>query len=86
MPDSSHIRGTIDTSISACVASADAVTQHCQYRTPLVAYARADDPRFEKLASLVPGHLYPRDLLPAAKSVCVFFLPFAETIVEAKMA
>ena len=80
MPDSLHIRNTIDTTVAACVASADTVTP---YRTPLLAYARADDPRFDELASLVPGHLHPRDLLPTARSVCVFFLPFAKSVVEA---
>ena len=70
-------------SISVCVSHADTQTQ---YRTPLVAYARADDARFDELASLVPGHMYPRDLLPTARSVCVFFLPFAKTVVEANRA
>jgi epoxyqueuosine reductase QueG len=57
-----------------------------QYRTPLVAYARADDARFDELASIVPRHLHPRDLLPTAKSACVFFLPFDKTVVEANRA
>ena len=71
---------TIPHLISAWTANADTVTR---YRPPLVGYARADDPRFDELAGLVPGHLYPRDLLPEAQGVCVFFLPFAETVVKA---
>jgi epoxyqueuosine reductase QueG len=66
--------------VSTCVANADVATR---YRAPLVAFARASDPRFADLASHVPGHLLPDDLLPGAQSVCAFFLPFDEAIVEA---
>ena len=52
-----------------------------KYREPLVGFARADDPRFNELLSLVPGHLRPSDVLPQAKSVCVFFLPFHKSVV-----
>ena len=65
--------------ISDCVATAPTITQ---YRAPLVAFARADDPRFDELPRLIPGHLHPRDLLPSARSVCAFFLPFAPQIVR----
>jgi epoxyqueuosine reductase len=54
-----------------------------KYRAPLVAFAHASDPRFADLASHVPGHLSPDDLLPGAQSVCAFYLPFDESIVEA---
>ena len=47
------------------------------WREPLVAVASADDPLFEKLKEVVdPEHAVPRDLLPEARSVIVFFLPF----------
>ncbi len=68
--------------VSAWTASAGTVTR---YRAPLVAFARADDPRFDELLSLVPGHLHPRDLLPDARSVCVFFLPFSRSVVAANI-
>jgi epoxyqueuosine reductase QueG len=61
------------------VACAGTVTP---YRAPLVAFARADDPRFDELPRLIPGHLHPRDLLPAARSVCAFFLPFDPAVVR----
>jgi epoxyqueuosine reductase QueG len=61
------------------VACAGTVTH---YRAPLVAYARADDPRFDDLPRLIPGHLHPRDLLPSARSVCAFFLPFDPAVVR----
>ena len=56
------------------------------YRDPLVGFARADDPRFEALRRRVPGHLYPRDLLPQAQTVCAFFLPFAPPVVRSNAA
>jgi len=68
--------------ISAWTASAGTVTR---YRAPLVAFARADDPRFDELPSVIPGHLHPRDLLPDARSVCVFFLPFSRSVVAANI-
>jgi len=69
--------------ISDRVATASTVTS---YRTPLVAFARADDPGFDELPRRIPGHLHPRDLLPGARSgaqsVCAFFLPFTPQIVR----
>lgn len=47
------------------------------WREPLVACASADDPAFEDLKRVVGSdHATPRDLLPDARSVVVFFLPF----------
>ena len=44
----------------------------------------ADDPRFDALAeAIVPGHRRPIDLLPGARSVASFFVPFAEGVVRA---
>jgi len=58
-----------------------------RYRTPLVGFAVADDPRFLRLREIAePTHLVPGDLLPAARSVVSFFLPFAEAVVEANRA
>lgn len=52
-----------------------------RWRTPLVAFAKADDPLFFKLKEIVsPTHLMPQDLLAAARSVIVYFIPFAEDI------
>jgi epoxyqueuosine reductase len=53
------------------------------YRTPLVGFAPADDPRFATLKEAVgPGHLMPQDLLPAARSVVAFFIPFTGELVR----
>jgi len=66
------------------VATADTVTR---YRQPLVGFADAADPRFPQLREIAePTHLLPRDLLPTARSVIAFFLPFTAEIVEANRA
>lgn len=53
------------------------------YRTPLLGYASAGNPLFQKLKTAVgPGHLMPADLLPEAATVLAFFLPFTKQLVE----
>lgn len=55
-----------------------------QYRRPLVAFAAADNPLFEQLKELVEiSHMLPGDLLPGARSVVAYFLPFVKLTVEA---
>jgi len=55
-----------------------------RYRPPLVGFAAVADPRFRQLRQLAePQHLLPTDLLPGARSVVAFFLPFAPEVVEA---
>ncbi len=54
------------------------------YRTPLVGFVAANDPRFSELRQVAePTHMLPQDLLPGASSVISFFLPFAHWVVEA---
>ena len=63
------------------VGQADGVTA---YRTPLVGFASAADPRFRDLQRIVePTHFLPEDMLPGARTVVSFFLPFAAWVVEA---
>jgi len=51
------------------------------WKQPLVAVASAHDPLFVRLKELVGcGHLLPEDVLPGAKSVICFFLPFDREI------
>ena len=58
-----------------------------RYRQPLVRFASAADPRFPQLRELAePTHLLPTDLLPTARSVVAFFLPFAKEVVNANRA
>lgn len=48
---------------------------------PLIAYADASNPEFSDLKKAVsPSHAMPSDILPGAKSVVVYFLPFQESI------
>jgi len=66
------------------VIEAAIMTRH---RSPLVGFAAASDPRFADLQRLVePTHLLPADLLPGARSVVSFFLPFECGVVIANMA
>lgn len=54
------------------------------YRDPLTGFAGADDPLFGELKQVVgPGHLLPADILPGAKSVAAFFIPFSKELVDA---
>ncbi len=49
------------------------------WRDPLVAVAAANDPQFGELRRVVdPDHAMPGDILPGARSVIVFFLPFQQ--------
>lgn len=63
------------------VARSEGVTA---YRTPLVGFASAADPRFGELQrSVEPTHFLPEEMLPGARTVVSFFLPFAAWVVEA---
>lgn len=54
------------------------------YRTPIVGFARADNPVFENLRKgISPIHYLPEDLLPGAKSVVSFFVPVSVETVKA---
>jgi epoxyqueuosine reductase QueG len=54
------------------------------YRTPVIGFLCADDPEFANLEELTGGsHLMPEDLLPGARSVVSYFLPFEPQIVYA---
>ncbi|HHX95566.1 MAG TPA: epoxyqueuosine reductase [Clostridia bacterium] len=53
------------------------------YRTPLLGYAEAEDSLFHQLTTAgVPNHLLPTDLLPGARTVAAFFLPFTGELVK----
>jgi epoxyqueuosine reductase QueG len=57
------------------------------YGVPLVGFVAAGDPGFRHLQEAVtPGHYLPTDLLPGARTVVAFFLPFAPDVVEANRA
>ncbi len=55
-----------------------------RFRKPVVGFASATDPLFDKIKELIgPHHLHPTEVLPEAKTVIAYFLPFAEDIVNA---
>jgi len=55
-----------------------------QYRKPLVVFASAHDPLSAKMKELIGPHiLHPTELLPQAKTVVAFFLPYSKYIVQA---
>jgi epoxyqueuosine reductase len=52
-------------------------------RTPLVGAAAADDSRWARLKTVAHAqHVLPEDLLPGARSVLAWFLPFQEGLVR----
>lgn len=54
-----------------------------QFREPLTGCAPAEDPLFYRLREVAhPGHLLPGEMLPGARTVVSFFLPFNTKLVE----
>jgi epoxyqueuosine reductase QueG len=52
------------------------------WRRPLLATAAVDE-RFDRLQDIAaPDHLHPHDLLPGARTVIVFFIPFVKRMVQ----
>lgn len=64
--------------------AARAGADHALYRPPLVGISAADDPRYQALGQIIgPHHCLPEEILPGARSVISFFLPFSGMVVEA---
>lgn len=79
--DPRRLADQIKTTIQQRVSEAEGITR---YREPLVGFVASDDPRFAQLQREVHmTHMLPQDLLPGARSVVSFFLPFAPEVVEA---
>lgn len=77
------LEGKIRTHIGSAAATSDTATR---YRRPLVAIVKADHPEFANLQHYVDSsHLLPQDILPGAKSVISFFLPFDKSVVIANV-
>ncbi len=56
------------------------------WREPIVGYADASDSLFKRLREVTyPGHFLPEELLPEAKTVVVFFIPFDKRVVESNL-
>ncbi|MFH1864602.1 MAG: ClbS/DfsB family four-helix bundle protein [Candidatus Eisenbacteria bacterium] len=75
------LRELVTRTVRSVVTDAHTATA---YRPPLVGFADAADPRFADLSERVGSCLMlPEDLLPGARTVVSFFLPFGEEVVEA---
>ena len=69
------------------------VKQYCErkdiktkWEEPLVAYADAMDEMFYNLKDVVsPSHALPKDFLPEAKTVVVYFIPFDEVVIKSNI-
>ncbi len=80
----SQAAAIIRESIAQEVSNRDLITG---YRDPIVGFVSADDPGFSNLPTLTGfSHLLPGDLLPGARAIVSFFLPFAHGIVYANQA
>ena len=56
---------------------------HTDWEAPLIAFASATDPAFDRLRAAVGrSHKTPRELFPTSETVVVYFLPFVREIVE----
>ncbi len=74
----------MDQLIKNIVARKTRMNSHrTRYRSPLVGFASADDPLFGQLRQVAhPDHLLPKEMLPDAKTVIAFFLPFETELVK----
>jgi epoxyqueuosine reductase QueG len=58
-----------------------------RWRRPLAGFASAADPLFARFRSVVsPSHFMPGDLLPGARTVIAFFVPFEPGTARANLA
>ena len=57
------------------------------WKKPLVSFIDAGDPALQSLKlSVSVNHLMPRDILPGAKSVVCYFIPFTERIITSNIS
>lgn len=57
------------------------------WRQPLLAFTDAGHPGFLRLRQLVlPDHYLPQDLLPGARIIVCYFLPFSREVIESNRA
>ena len=57
-----------------------------EWRDPIIGFADANDELFPKLKEIIsPNHALPSDLVPNAKSVITYFIPFSKEIAESNI-
>ncbi|MGB9939901.1 epoxyqueuosine reductase [Methanosarcina sp.] len=75
-----ELKSKIENIIKAAAANPGTETR---YREPLIGYASVDDPIFDEMKEIIgPCNLHPGEVLPEAKTVVSFFLPFEENLVK----
>jgi epoxyqueuosine reductase QueG len=53
------------------------------FREPIVGFSSADDELYQNIKKIVgEHHLFPQEVLPGAKTVVSFFIPFTKKVVE----
>ncbi len=74
----------LEEQVKDCIcAEAKTLDEHGLFREPLVAFAAARDPLFQDIKKYAgPQQLYPWDILPEAKTVVCFFVPFQKHVIE----
>ncbi|POP33623.1 epoxyqueuosine reductase [Lactonifactor longoviformis] len=56
------------------------------WRTPITGIADAGDPLFRKLKETIgPNHAFPSDILPGARSVIAYFIPFSAEVINSNI-
>ncbi|MBF7096795.1 epoxyqueuosine reductase [Alkalibacter mobilis] len=56
------------------------------WRDPIVGFANAEDEMFLQLKKIIgPTHAMPHDLVPSAKSVITFFIPFSKKVIKSNI-
>lgn len=79
MEDEKIFRNHIASIIERMASNADSNI----YRTPLVGYASTNDPIFLNIKTIAhSSHMSPEEILPGAKSVIAYFLPYREEFIS----
>lgn len=81
--DKSTLQDSLNSFVARHQKSHSTITK---WRQPLMAMASADDPLFVTLKSVVaPSHMLPADLLPTARTVVTYFIPFEKSIARSNV-
>jgi len=57
--------------------------ENFRFREPIIGYASANDPLYEKLNEILKAkQLHPKEILPVAKTVVVYFIPYSLAIIK----
>lgn len=57
-----------------------------KWKEPIIAYADAMDERFNELKDIVSNsHELPKDLMPEAKTVVAYFIPFDDSVIKSNI-